>query len=149
MCYGDGRTAGPGGDVVSHVTIGTNDLARATDFYAALLATVGLDRLPDQETPGVDAGFGQAGSVLPMVFVQRPFDGRPATWGNGVHVAYHAQSRDAVAGFHRAAINCGGTDAGPPGLRPHYSRGYYAAYVRDAVGNKIQAVHRSERGNSK
>ena len=140
--YRDGRAAGPCGDVVSHVTLGSNDLARARAFYEGLLTVLGLDRLLEEETTGEDLAFGLTGTRLPILFVQRPFDGRPATWGNGAHVSFDAASRGAVRAFHQAALSLGGSDEGGPGLRPIYHANYYAAYVRDPDGNKLQAYCR-------
>ena len=140
--YRDGRRAGPCGDVVSHVTLGSNDLERSRAFYEGLLAALGIARLPEEETPGEDLAFGIAGTQLPLAFIQRPFDGRPATWGNGAHVSFDAPSRVAVGAFHEAALSLGGSDEGRPGLRPRYHADYYAAYVRDPDGNKLQAYCR-------
>ena len=119
----------------SHVTLGTRDLERARRFYAPVLATLGLGQ------PFTLAGalvFGDAQGM--KLFIVEPFDGRPATQGNGTHVALTAPSRAAVHAFHLAAMRHGGSDAGIPGLRPHYHAHYYAAYVRDPDGNKLQAV---------
>ncbi len=141
--YRDGRRAGPRGDVVSHITLGCNDLERSRPFYEGLLAVLEIERLPREETPGEDLAFGFAGRRLPIVFVQRPFDGRPATWGNGAHVSFDTPSRAVVEAFHEAALSLGGSDEGKPGLRPRYHAKYYAAYVRDPDGNKLQAYCRS------
>ncbi len=140
--YLEGREAGPCGDVISHVTIGSNDLERSRGFYEEMLAALGLERLLAEETPGEDFAFGQAGTQLPILYLQKPFDGRPATWGNGTHVSFDAQTRQAVRAFHEKALALGGSDDGPPGLRPHYHGDYYAAYVRDPEGNKLQAYCR-------
>ncbi|MFZ5789466.1 MAG: VOC family protein [Pseudomonadota bacterium] len=124
----------------SHVTLGSNDLPRSRTFYDAALAPLGLVRLRDDE--GEAYGYGREGvdtDRLP-VWILRPFDGRPAAPGNGVHIAFLAPSRKAVDAFHAAALRSGGTDEGKPGLRPHYHANYYAAYVRDPDGNKLQAV---------
>jgi len=77
VTYPNGRTQGPGGDVVSHITIGTDDLPAAGDFYEAVLGTLGLVRLPAEETDEEDRAFGHAGRALPVVFPQRTFDGNP------------------------------------------------------------------------
>lgn len=137
--YREGRTAGPCGDVISHVTIGSNDLERSRGFYEELLAVLGLERLPAEETPGEDFAFGKPGTQLPVLYLQRPFDGRPATWGNGTHLSFDAPTREAVQAFHEKALALGGSDEGPPGLRPRYHADYYAAYIRDPDGNKLQA----------
>jgi catechol 2,3-dioxygenase-like lactoylglutathione lyase family enzyme len=141
VCYLDGRKAGPTGDVISHITIGQADFERERTFYAAVLGTLDIVELPE-EGDATSAGFGFQGCKTPIVYVQPPFDGRPASFGNGTHVAFSASSRAAVDRFHEAALAHGGTNEGAPGARPHYSANYYAAYVRDQVGNKLQAVCR-------
>ncbi len=144
VTYLNGRTKGPGGDVISHVTVGYGDLEREAAFYSACLGALGLLRLAaEEEAADVEAAFGTASTRTPVFFVQPTFDGAPPSGGNGPHTAFHAQSREAVHAFHAAALEHGGRCDGPPGPRPQYSERYYAAYVRDAVGNKIQAVCRS------
>lgn len=123
--------------VISHITLGTNDPDRAGRFYDAVLATVGFERLA--KPPGKPPAY-ERGGAMPTIYLYVPEDGRPATWGNGTHVAFTAQSRDQVDTFHRAALARGGRCEGPPGPRPHYGANYYAAYVRDPDGNKLQAV---------
>jgi predicted lactoylglutathione lyase len=73
--------------------------------------------------------------------VQLPENRKPASTGNGVHIALSAKSEDEVNAFHAAALKAGGTDAGAPGQRPHYGPDYYGAFVRDPDGNKIEAVY--------
>ena len=141
VCYKKGRRVGPTGDILSHITVGSADLARERAFYEAVLAPLGIVELPEESDPE-SSGYGIAGFELPVLYVHPPFDGRPATWGNGTHVAFAAPSRQAVDQFHAAALAQGGTCEGPPGPRPHYSANYYGAYVRDHVGNKLQAVCR-------
>lgn len=141
--YTHGRPSGQGGDVVSHVCLPVDDPDAGLAFYEPVFETLGLDRLRDEETPGEDYCFGHDGDRLPVVFIQRPFDGKPAVAGNGQHVAFQAPSRAAVDAFHAAALAGGGRDVGAPGDRPHYGDPYYAAYVRDPVGTKIQAVCRN------
>ena len=77
---------------------------------------------------------------MPRIFIYYPFDEKLATWGNGTHVAFVADSRTAVDEFHKAALANGGLDEGAPGIRKNYLPNYYAAYVRDPDGNKLQAV---------
>ncbi|WP_193184206.1 VOC family protein [Nisaea sediminum] len=121
--------------MLSHVTLGSNDLDRAAAFYDAVLATLGIARFFRDE---LHAGYGDTKGD--QTWVMRPFDGKPATVGNGTHIAFLASDRASVDAFHAAAIAHGGSDEGAPGLRPHYHRNYYAAYVRDPDGNKLQAV---------
>jgi catechol 2,3-dioxygenase-like lactoylglutathione lyase family enzyme len=122
--------------VISHITLGTNDPDRAGRFYDAVLGVLGFRRLP--KPPGKPPAYDKGG--MPVIYLYRPEDGRPATWGNGTHVAFVAETRDAVDLFHATALRLGGTCEGPPGPRPHYGERYYAAYVRDPDGNKLQAV---------
>lgn len=130
------------GAIFSHVTLGSNDLARAQRFYDAVLVPLGLQAL--KIYPGEAIGYGRAGDDRAALWLLKPFDGRPATWGNGTHLAFEAPSREAVRAFHAAALAFGGFDEGAPGPRPQYSPTYYGAYVRDPDGNKLQAVcHRS------
>ena len=79
-------------------------------------------------------------------FIGPAFDGDPAVAGNGVHIAYHVADRATVDAFYETAMAHGGSDEGPPGLRPHYHPNYYGAYVRDPDGNKLQAVCHSPKG---
>jgi catechol 2,3-dioxygenase-like lactoylglutathione lyase family enzyme len=118
----------------SHVTIGSNDIAGARAFYDPVLATLGIARFFERETA---LGYGEPRGT--RLWVMTPFDGRPATAGNGIHVAFLAPTRAAVRAFHAAALAHGGSDEGAPGPRPHYHRNYYGAYVRDRDGNKLQA----------
>lgn len=122
--------------VISHITLGTNDVERSVRFYGAALGELGFTRVP--KPPGKPPAYEKGG--LPRIFLYTPEDGRPATWGNGTHVAFVADTRAVVHRFYEAALREGGSCAGAPGLRPHYGDTYYAAYVRDPDGNKLQAV---------
>lgn len=121
--------------ILSHLTVGVNDVAAAIAFYDAVLGELGIKR--ERGGQGF-AGWGREGEG--GFYVTRPFDRKAASAGNGVSVSFLAPSREAVDRFWRRARECGGTDEGPPGLRPHYHENYYAAYVRDPDGNKIAAV---------
>ncbi len=119
----------------SHITLGTNDITRASAFYRPVMATLGLSepfKIPNSIVFGDLAG--------PKIFIGVPFDRGAASHGNGEHVALLAPDRAAVDAFHAAALANGGSCEGAPGLRPHYHAHYYAAYVRDPDGNKLQAV---------
>jgi len=119
-----------------YLTLGTNDLARATRFYDAVLAPLGLVRRATKET---EVGYGSPADSRTRLWLTQPYDGRPATNGNGTMPALVAADREAVRAFHAAAISHGGTDEGAPGLRP-YGPAFFAAYVRDPDGNKLSAV---------
>jgi hypothetical protein len=130
--------------MIRYVTLGADDLVRAGFFYDAALEPLGYIR---QITTEVELGYGppvRAGiRPKPLLWVLKPYDGRPATFGNGVDVAFEASSSAAVDAFHAAALAAGGTDEGGPGIRAHYSPTFYTAYVRDPVGNKLNAVYNS------
>ena len=118
--------------MLHHVSLGTNDPDRARTFYDPVLAVLGLRFLNSQQS--LNYGVGTF-----MVSLTRPVDGKQATPGNGVHVAFYAGTRAMVEEFHRAALAHGGSSDGEPGLRPHYDPNYYAAFVRDPDGNKLEA----------
>jgi catechol 2,3-dioxygenase-like lactoylglutathione lyase family enzyme len=122
--------------MILYITIGTNDLARATRFYAPVMGALGLVMA---EAEADEIGFMAPGDARCRLWVTRPFDGAAATVGNGSMPAFVADSHAAVDAFHTAALAHGGTDAGAPGLRP-YGASFYAAYVRDPDGNKLSAV---------
>lgn len=125
----------------SHITLGTNDVARARLFYEPVMAALGVEQpfqLPGTIVFGTLTG--------PKLFILSPFDGNAASAGNGPHAAFLAGSRAQVDAFHAAALAYGGSDEGAPGLRPHYHAHYYGAYVRDPDGNKLQAVCHSRSG---
>ena len=119
--------------MIGYVTLGTNDLARATRFYDAIAKELGVGRMMDTErfiawgTPGGGAGIG----------LTLPFDGKLATVGNGVMVAFEARDKTQVDRIHRLALSLGGKDEGAPG--PRGDQGFYAAYFRDLDGNKLNA----------
>ena len=127
--------------MICYLTLGTNQLEAAGRFYDAVLAPLGYVRL---RTLATEIGYGLpvAASEKPVcrLWITRPFDGQPATFGNGVDLALDAPSRSAVDAFHAAALALGGVDEGGPGLRPHYGPHFYTAYVRDLDGNKLNAV---------
>ena len=118
--------------MIGYVTLGTNDLHRGAAFYDALAKEPGVGRMMENEQfiawgiPGGGAGIG----------LTKPFDGRPATVGNGVMVALEAKDRAQVDRLHALAVANGGTDEGAPGER---FPGFYAAYFRDLDGNKLNA----------
>jgi catechol 2,3-dioxygenase-like lactoylglutathione lyase family enzyme len=114
---------------VDHVTLAVSDYEASRRFYRAALAPWG-SREVDY---GDAAAFGPEGSEDLAVAPGEP----PSA---PVHVAFAAPDRKTVDAFHAAALQAGGRDNGPPGLRPHYHAGYYAAYVLDPDGNNVEAV---------
>ncbi|WP_342358404.1 VOC family protein [Terrarubrum flagellatum] len=121
----------------SHTTIGAASIASAKEFYNAALAPLGVDLKMDVKGA---LGYGPVDQRQPQFFVVKPFNGEQMSPGNGAMVAFNAGSRAMVDGFHAAVLKAGGTCEGPPGLRPHYHKNYYGAYVRDPDGNKLCAV---------
>jgi catechol 2,3-dioxygenase-like lactoylglutathione lyase family enzyme len=119
---------------ISHVSIGVNDVPRAKAFYDPLMQIIGL-RVRSADEESVD--YGDQNLVFSL---ETPVNRRPATPGNGVHIAFEVDDRQTVDAFHRKALELGGEDAGAPGLRPEYSATYYGAFVWDLDGNKIEAV---------
>ena len=107
---------------------------RAARFYDPVLAVLGIGK-GKRRGQSVDYSAATIGFSL-----EKPTDGRPASVGHGVHVCFAAETRAMVDDFYRVALANGGTDAGPPGLRPEYDPTYYGAFVRDPDGNKIEAV---------
>ena len=122
-----------------YVTVGTRDLARSVAFYDALFGVLGEPRLPDW-TPGW-AGWGKDYDEGTGFWLCPPFDGAPASAGNGTMFAFPCPDAATVRAAHAAALAAGGTDEGAPGLRPHYGERFYAAYLRDPAGNKLALVH--------
>jgi catechol 2,3-dioxygenase-like lactoylglutathione lyase family enzyme len=118
--------------VISYTTFGTNDLPRAGAFYDELLTLMGAKRFFDSEG-GIGWGVSQD---KPMVCVMKPFDGQPASVGNGTMVALAAADTAQVQALHAKALALGGKDEGAPGPR---GTGFYAAYFRDLDGNKLAA----------
>jgi catechol 2,3-dioxygenase-like lactoylglutathione lyase family enzyme len=129
----------------TYVTLGADDFERALHFYDAVLAPLGWSRCHTDAERGW-AGWGvyeDQGRRELALWICKPFDGRPASAGNGTMVALAAATRGQVDAFHRCAVGCGGLSEGAPGLRPHYGPDFYAAYVRDPEGNKLAAVCRA------
>jgi len=121
--------------MLHHVSFAVADLRRSGAFYDAALATLGYVRVWTNETA---IGYGRPGGGDQFAIkVREPATAVP---GAGFHLAFSAPSREAVAAFYQAALAQGGRDNGAPGLRPHYGPDYYAAFVFDPDGYRIEAV---------
>ncbi|MCR9175866.1 MAG: VOC family protein [Alphaproteobacteria bacterium] len=119
--------------ILSHVSLGVDDTEAAGRFYDAFLAPLGIARI--MEAHGAIAW----GRAFPEFWVGAPLDGEPASVGNGTHVSFLATSRSQVDAAHAAGLTAGGSDDGAPGLRA-YGEGYYAAFLRDPFGHRVE-VH--------
>ena len=120
--------------MIGYVILGTNDLPRATAFYDALLAEMGVSRMMEFGA----RGSGWAASMDDaMLCIMTPYDGERATVGNGVMAGISVESPEVVDRMHAKALELGGTDEGAPGLRDVGGDGFYAGYFRDLDGNKL------------
>lgn len=129
----------------SHVTFGSSDIERASRFYDAVLLPLGLKRRVVTPDGGPEAAcWVVAGQALPRFYIYQPFDGAPASAGNGSMVAFNAASPQGVDEAYQAGLTAGGSCEGAPAERPHYGIGYYGAYLRDPDGNKVHIVHRGD-----
>ena len=122
-------------NILSHVSIGTNKFEAASNFYDAVMATIGAKRV--FEFPGAIA----YGKEFPEFWLQEPADGGTAETANGIHFGFVADSKDAVHAFYDAAVAAGASGDGEPGPRPHYGEPYYGCFVRDLDGHKIEATY--------
>jgi catechol 2,3-dioxygenase-like lactoylglutathione lyase family enzyme len=122
--------------MLAYVTIGSNDLERAIAFYDAILGELGAKRV----STGDRMVLWGAGRGQPMVGVCTPFDGKPATVGNGMMPALQAESSDVVDAVHAKALELGAPDEGAPG--PRAGGALYVGYFRDPDGNKLAVVSR-------
>jgi catechol 2,3-dioxygenase-like lactoylglutathione lyase family enzyme len=120
--------------MIDHVSIAVRDLGKAEPFYAAVLAPLGMRKL--REWPNAAIGFGK---TYPEFWINRREAMDSVAKDSGVHICLRATDSRAVEDFHTAALKCGGTSDGAPGLRDYHSA-YFAAFVRDPDGNRIEAV---------
>jgi len=124
--------------MISYVTVGADDIPLARQFYSSFLLALGyeLEEGPEglsyqlPERPGESV-------ILPAFYVKPPFDGRPASVGNGTMVAFEARSQQEVRDLHAAALAASGLNEGQPGFRDAYGPHFYVGYLRDPQGNKI------------
>ena len=121
--------------MIGHLSFGVADLNRATAFYDAALGALGYARV---WTNPRGVGYGREPGKDKLALFPRLDTAAP---GAGFHLAFDADSPEAVDRFHAAALSAGGTSNGPPGLRPRYGPTYYAAFVIDPDGHRLEAVH--------
>jgi catechol 2,3-dioxygenase-like lactoylglutathione lyase family enzyme len=121
-----------------YITVGSNDIPRATRFYDAVLETIGVVR---RKSLSHESGYAGRDDGRVWFWVVTPYDKKKAHFGNGSMTAFEAPSRSAVDAFHKAALAAGGTDEGGPGLRTSHHPHFYSCYVRDPDGNKLSAVY--------
>lgn len=120
--------------MIDHVSITVSDLARATDFYEQLLGTLGHAKLVVRERM---VGFGK---TYPEFWLNLREDASKAPENSGFHVALRARDTETVQNFYDTALGNGAVCDGPPGPREATNPGYYACFIRDADGNRIEAV---------
>ena len=120
--------------MIDHISVGVSDLERSARFYELTLASIGLVRLVTR--PGT-VGFGKR---YPEFWINLRAGMTAVAPESGCHICLRAKSESEVDAFHHAALGAGGISDGAPGLRPHDRVRYYAAFIRDPDGNRIEAV---------
>ena len=120
--------------MIDHVSVPVRDLAASARFYEAVLAALGFSKL---ESRPATVGFGK---TYPEFWINLRREMTPAPAASGAHVCFRARTSAMVDALHAAALAHGGADDGKPSLRPQHGEGYYAAFIRDPDGNRIEAV---------
>jgi catechol 2,3-dioxygenase-like lactoylglutathione lyase family enzyme len=120
--------------MIDHVSVAVCDLERSSRFYQAVLGAIGYERL---EARPHTVGFGKK---YPEFWINLRAATPPVAANSGAHVGLRVRARELVDAFHVAALAAGGVSDGAPGLRPQHGEGYYAAFIRDPDGNRIEAV---------
>ena len=124
--------------MIGYVTVGVDDMDAAEAFYSAFLPALGyqveyyhgdVSYVPPPPPPGAPA--------TPDFYVKKPFNGAPASSGNGTMVAFEARDQAQVRALHAAALAAGGADEGAPGFRADYGANFFVSYLRDPQGNKV------------
>lgn len=121
--------------MLHHVSVGVRDVARAAEFYDAVMAALGYKRVMEVLPHGIAYG-----DKVPAFWIQLPRGQQELAVGNGMHIAIASDSTKAIEAFYAAALAHGGVDDGAPGPRPDYGPDYYAAFVIDPDGNRLEAV---------
>ena len=124
--------------MIGYISVGADDLARAERFYSAFLPGLGWRLEVSEEGLSYIPPVPEGQAVVPPDFyVKPPFNGEPASSGNGTMVAFEVPTQALLRDLHAAAVAAGGTDEGAPGFRAAYSASFYVGYLRDPQGNKI------------
>jgi catechol 2,3-dioxygenase-like lactoylglutathione lyase family enzyme len=119
--------------MLDHVSIGVRDIAKAKRFYDSVLQPLGYECLSQGEG---SLGYGRGTVAFWISVTERPV---PSDANSGLHFCFSAPTRKSVDSFHSAALKAGGRDHGPPGIRADYGSNYYAAYVVDPDGYRVEA----------
>ena len=120
--------------MIDHVSVAVRNLRFSTEFYKVVLGTLGILKL---EVRPATVGFGKK---YPEFWINLRTGLAAAPADSGAHVCFRARSTDLIDAFHAAALAAGGTSDGAPSLRPQHGEGYYAAFIRDPDGNRIEVV---------
>lgn len=123
--------------MIDHISIGVSDLKASTAFYKEVLAALDYELRDDRPAT---AGFGRRGKSHSEFWLNARPDMAKVPEDSGTHICLRAKSADDVKAFYEAAVRLGAEDDGPPGVRAVYSDNYYAAFIRDFDGNKIEVV---------
>jgi catechol 2,3-dioxygenase-like lactoylglutathione lyase family enzyme len=122
--------------MIDHVSVGVSDLKAASRFYDGVLGTIGYVKMDDREKT---VGWGKPGKHSEFWINARP-GMQKISADCGTHICLRAPDTKSVDAFHAAALQAGGTSSGAPGPRPEYEKGYYAAFISDPGGNRIEVV---------
>jgi catechol 2,3-dioxygenase-like lactoylglutathione lyase family enzyme len=120
--------------MIDHVSVAVRDLDQSARFYRAALGAIGYEQL---ETRPDTVGFGKK---YPEFWINLRAVTAPVAADCGAHVGLRVRAAELVDAFHAAALKAGGSSDGAPGLRPQHGEGYYAAFIRDPDGNRVEAV---------
>lgn len=120
--------------MIDHISIGVRDFDRAVQFYESVLATLGMSKLVVRADT---VGFGK---TYPEFWLNRRGNLKPARPDDGMHICLRAPDAETVRAFHAAAVAAGGASESEARVRPEYTPTYFAAFVCDPEGNRIEAV---------
>ena len=123
--------------MIDHISIGVRDLAASTRFYDAVLVPMGYVKMHEREKT---VGWGKSDKPHAEFWINLRPGMSTVPEDSGIHICLRAREPKLIDEFHATALKAGGKSDGAPGPRPHYSKNYYAAFVRDLDGNRIEAV---------